>query len=198
MLLVGAILGIGLLLGWGLHGSIRNLAWARLRLWWLAPVALALQVAPIPRLSGEIGAQLPMGTLLFSYGLLLVVAVANWRVRGFGMVFLGVAMNLAVIAANRGMPVSEDALRAVGAREDVAVLRAAEPGAKHRLASDDDELVFLADVIAVRDPFRTVVSVGDVFLYAGAAVFLAAAMVGRPRRGDRDDEPPPDQTASWS
>ena len=195
MLLIVAILGIGLLLGWGLGGGLRYLADARIRAWWLAPLALALQVAPLPEAGGDLGKFLPAGALLLSFLLLMVVAIMNVRNRGFGLILLGLTLNLTVIALNRGMPVSAHALREIGHPEDIQVLAEAERGDKHHLATREDLLTFLGDVVPVRSPFDSVASPGDLFLYGGGAVYLAAAMLGRSRRG-REPEPLPEQTAT--
>ena len=182
MLLLAAVLGIGLMMGWGLGGSLRNLATVEIRLWPALPGALVLQAIPVPTFQGGIGRNLPFAVLVGSYLLLVAVLVVNWRLRGFVIVLLGVLLNLAPILANQGMPVLGEAVeRAGGSVELVPRAR----GQKHHLATEQDRLVPLADVIAVREPFETVVSVGDVLMYAGAGVFLAAAMLGRSR-----SEPP--------
>lgn len=187
-MLIGALLGIGLMLGIGLGGDPRLLAQVRIRLWWLAPIALVLQVAPIPEVEGELGALLPFAALFVSFLLLLVVVVMNFRTRGFGVMTLGLILNLMVIALNQGMPVSGQALSEIGAEDDIPVLAEAERGAKHHLATEEDLVRPLGDVIAVREPFEVVVSPGDLLLYGGAGFFLAAATLGRARR---DPEPPP-------
>lgn len=196
MLLIAAILVVGLLLGLGFGGSLRNLGQIQVRLWPAAPVALALQVIPIPQ--GESGwtRLLPMGVLLLSFVILMVVAAANRRQRGFGMILLGVALNLTVIYVNSGMPVTAEAVHRSGLEESLPDLRALEEGDKHHLASDDDELLFLADVIAVREPFGTVVSAGDLLVYMGTSMFLASVILGRPLR--RDPEPPYPSPATTS
>jgi Family of unknown function (DUF5317) len=182
VLLLAAVLGIGLMMGWGLGGALRNVATVEIRLWPALPGALALQALPVPSLPGEVGRNLPFAVLVLSYLVLLAVLAVNVRLRGFLIVLLGVLLNLAPILANRGMPVLGEAVeRAGGSVEAVPRQR----GQKHHLATEQDRLVPLADVIAVREPFGTVVSVGDLLMYAGAAVFLAAAMLGRSRR-----EPP--------
>jgi uncharacterized protein DUF5317 len=184
MLLVGAILGIGLLIGWGLGGALRNLGLVRINWWPALPAALALQGVPIPQLEGEVGRLLPFAVLLLSYAVLIAVLVVNWRLRGFLVVLAGLVLNLVPIVANQGMPVSGTAIESVGGSlEDIP----RERGEKHHLATDEDIIQPLADVIAVRDPFNTVVSVGDVLMYAGAAVFLAAAMMASPERPPRRD-----------
>ena len=184
MLLVGAILGIGLLIGWGFGGALRNLGPARINWWPALPAALVLQGVPIPQPDGEVGRLLPFAVLLLSYAVLIAVLAVNWRLRGFLVVLAGLVLNLVPIVANQGMPVSGTAIETVGGSlENIP----REHGEKHHLATDEDVILPLADVIAVRDPFNTVVSVGDVLMYAGAAVFLAAAMMASPERPPRRD-----------
>jgi hypothetical protein len=179
VLLLAAVLGMGLLMGWGLGGALRNLATVEIRLWPALPGALVLQALPVPTFQGEIGRNLPFAVLVLSYLVLLAVLVVNWRLRGFVIVLFGVLLNLAPILANRGMPVLGGAVeRAGGSVKDVP----RERGQKHHLATEQDRLLPLADIIGVREPFATVVSVGDVVMYTGAAVFLAAAMLGRSRK----------------
>src|SRR5688572_1080707 len=113
MLLIGAILGIGALLGIGLGGDPRNVAGLKLRLWWLAPVALAMQVVPVGLGEGMLK-WLPLGLLLGSYVVMGVFAIANIKLPGFWAILVGLLMNLAVIGANQGMPVSANALEEVG------------------------------------------------------------------------------------
>lgn len=183
MRLLSAVLTAALLTGYALGGRLRSLAGVRIRWWWLAPVALATQGLPVPALGGAVGRWLPVAALLLSYALLLVVAVANLRLFGFPLVVIGLAMNLLVIAANRGMPVSESALRRAGFGEDIQTLRGDE-GEKHHLASEQDVLLPLADVIGIGGPLPVVVSAGDLAAYGGAAAFLARAMLAatpRPR-----------------
>jgi hypothetical protein len=182
VLLLAAALGIGLLMGWGLGGSLRNLAFVEIRLWPVLPGALILQALPIPTFQGEFGRNLPYSVLVLSYGVLLAVLAVNWRLRGFVIILFGVLLNLAPILANRGMPVLGGAVEAAGGSIENVPL---ERGQKHHLATDRDRLLPLADIIAVREPFGTVVSVGDVLMYTGAAVFLAAAMLGRSRKEPR-------------
>jgi hypothetical protein len=178
MLLV-TFLAIGVLLGWGLGGAARNLAHVRLALWPALPVAVILQVIPLPRGSEGLAARLPFVALLVSFGLLIFVAAANWRLRGFLLILVGVVLNAIPIVINQGMPVSGAAV--VDAGGDVDDLPR-ERGGKHHLATDRDVLTFLGDVFPVRAPFREVVSLGDLLMYGGAAVFLTSAMLANPER----------------
>ena len=185
MLLLGTILLIGVLLGLGLGGDLRNLAEARVRLWYLLPLALVIQLAPIPRGDGEVGRYLPFAALLLSLVLIAVVCVVNWGVRGFPTILLGVLLNAAPIALNQGMPVSPEAVVAVGG--SLADLPT-EIGEKHHVQTAEDQLTMLADVLPIREPFKAVVSVGDLVMWWGVALFVTAAMLGREQRGA--DHPP--------
>jgi hypothetical protein len=142
----------------------------RLRPAWmpLALIGFALQVAPVP-------GTWPLVLLLASFVVLFIFAVRNVRLPGFPLVLLGVVLNGLVIGVNHGMPVSERAIVASGQEDALAGLVAA-PTAKHHLAGDDDELLFLGDVIAIPQPVGQIVSVGDVFTYAGAAWVIVAGM----------------------
>jgi hypothetical protein len=180
--LVSAFLVMGLLLGWGFGGALRNLAHVRVGLWWMYPVGLALQVVPVPTFETGTARYLPFAVLLFSYVVLISVTAINWRLRGFPLILVGLVLNLVPIALNQGMPVSGSAVRAVGGSvEEVPT----EPGGKHHLATDGDLAVFLGDVLPVRAPFREVVSAGDLVLWLGAAVFLAGAILAVPARSPR-------------
>jgi hypothetical protein len=182
VLLLGSILLIGLLIGWGFGGSLRNLAHVRVGLWFLFPAALVLQVIPVPQSESGTGQYLPFAVLEFSYLVLAVAVAANWRLRGFRLILLGLLLNIVPITVNQGMPVSGSAVVDAGGKvEDVPT----ERGGKHHLATAEDQLAFLGDVIPIREPFRMVVSVGDLVMYVGAAWFLAAAMLGVPSRAPR-------------
>jgi hypothetical protein len=197
VLLLGAILAIGLLIGWGLGGSLRNVAHVRVTLWFLFPIALILQVIPVPRGDGGTARYLPFAVLLFSYLVLVLAVMANWRLRGFPIVLVGLVLNLIPIVINQGMPVSGTAVVEAGGRvEDVPTVK----GGKHHLATSSDQATFLSDVLPIREPFRTVVSVGDIVMYVGAAWFLAAAMLAVPSRRSRTRPRPlrrPQPSTMW-
>ncbi len=87
----------------------------------------------------------------------------------------GAFSNFLVILLNGGMPVSESALRRAGVtdafRNGASRIKGAHipllPGARLR---------FLADVIPLR--FGSVVSVGDLLIWAGLILLLQQLMVG--------------------
>jgi hypothetical protein len=187
VLLLASILGIGLLFGWGFGGALRNVAHVQVRLWFLFPIALILQAVPIPQGDTGTARLFPFLALEASYVLLAMGVLANWRVRGFRLILLGLLLNAIPITLNQGMPVSGDAVRDAGG--DPATVPT-ERGQKHHLLTFEDQLEFLGDVISVRPPFRTVISVGDIAMYVGAAWFLAAAMVAEPERPRLPRAPP--------
>jgi hypothetical protein len=143
-------LALGLLGG----GRLGNVGRRSFRLWPLLPAGALLQAVDSPR------------ALALSYLVLLVFAAANLRVPGFGLLFVGLALNAAVVVANGAMPVHADVAGLSG---------------KHRLERPGDRLAFLDDRLDVR-PLGEVLSFGDVVLAVGLTV-VAAALVRRPPEG---------------
>jgi hypothetical protein len=177
LLLIGVVLvsiGLGYLAGGRLSGFERF----RLRWWFLAFAGLALQLAPVPD-------SIAAGCLIASYALLLLFAAANLRAPGVWLILIGLALNLAVIAPNGGMPVSREALVNSGQGSTLAELESGA-GTKHHLETSDDVLTPLADVIAIGSPINQVASVGDVLVYAGLIWLIVGVM-----RGARRVDPAP-------
>ena len=88
------------------------------------------------------------------------------------------------------MPVAEQALIASGQADTLDDL-INNPWPKHHLASDDDLVLFLGDVIAVPQPVGQAISVGDIFTYGGVGVVIVAGMRTPARREDEDAERAP-------
>ena len=89
---------------------------------------------------------------------------------------VGLALNLAVVVPNGGMPVSADAVRIAGGSVDRIPMAGS---AKHHLMTEEDVVRPLADVIPAPPPVGDVLSIGDLFLYAGLASFVVLVMLGR-------------------
>jgi hypothetical protein len=106
-----------------------------------------------------------------SYLALAAFAVVNLRLVGMPIVVLGLAMNMAVIGANGGMPVRSDAVLAAGIAEDVESVKSLDFGAKRHLEEPGDRLTFLGDVVPV-EPLGEVLSFGDLILSAGVGNLL--------------------------
>jgi hypothetical protein len=207
MKLLLAVVVLSLWLGYLLGGRLHHLEALRPRWWGLVLLGLAIQFVPLPE--GVAGTDLVIrnAVLALSYSLLIVFGLVNVRMPGMFLVVVGLACNMTVIVVNGGMPASAQALIDSGQEDVLASLR--DQGAdKHHLLTDDDQLTFLADVIAVPQPIGQAVSVGDILVYAGLTWLIVAAMRGwtpsarpagsGPRRGKhrrgatREPEPLPD------
>ncbi|MBS3940662.1 MAG: DUF5317 domain-containing protein [Actinobacteria bacterium] len=144
-------------------GRMRNIAAAPLHHGWLLALGVVLQVGV--DLAAARGWLTP--DVWWTYGLLatsqlFVVAwvVVNRHLPGLVLVAAGLAANALVMAANGAMPVSPEAIAALGIG-DVEV-----PPGKHILLDASTRLPWLADVIPV-PPLRSIISVGDILLAIG-------------------------------
>ncbi len=164
---------LGIALGFLRGGSLANLTRAHLHHAWLLFLALGLQLGanlPSARL-----AELAFTMLVASFAAVLGFAFANRHAVGMPFIALGAALNLIVIAANHGMPVSAEAIAAVGEDPSDVALRG-----KHFVDDGDASLRFLSDIIAWR--LRpAVVSVGDLILWGGISLLIQDLMRIRPR-----------------
>jgi hypothetical protein len=171
-ILVGA-LAAGFLAG----GSLRSFERVHMHWWGVAALGLLVQFVPVPDL--DTSSRLVAGLVVASsYGLLMAFIAVNHRVPAAILMFVGLAMNLIVVGANGGMPVTADAIRASGGHS----FQIAD--GRHHLAGDTDVLVVLGDTIPVPG-LGVVLSPGDVLLYAGVAWFVVAIMRGRFRENLR-------------
>ena len=176
-------LGAGVLAGVAVGGRLRNLARTSVRWWVLLLPGLGLVV---------LAAHLTGGTLsrtavVAGYACLIVVAAANRRLAGAGVVAVGLLLNAAVISVDSGMPVRAAALRSAGLAGP-GPISGPRPGSVHHLEHGGDHLQWLDDRVALR-PLREVVSVGDLVLAVGIADVVGHVWlgdeVGRRRAGMR-------------
>jgi hypothetical protein len=174
MLLVLIVL-IGALLVPFFGGRLSLLADARVRLGWVLPLALALQVLAInvPGVPEHLRPALQVA----SYPVALGFVAANWRLTGIPLAGLGALCNLAAILANGGtMPAAPAALASAG--------RPLHPrGYANSAAVAHPRLAFLGDVFAVprRLPLANVFSIGDLLIAIGVVVAIHALCGSRPR-----------------
>ena len=176
MELIVATLVLAVAVGYATGGRLSALADLDVRWPPVAIAGLVLQSLPMPSRT------LAFVALYLSFALLLLFAAVNVRRQAvpFVAILLGVALNFTVIAVNAGMPVTRDAVVASGQVDTLDELR--DGGwVKHHLAGPDDRLLFLGDVIGVRQ-IGQIVSIGDVVAYAGVAWLVVAGM--RRRRDD--------------
>jgi hypothetical protein len=173
MLLVPIVIGLAVCAGFIAGGSLRPFERLNVHWWGIALMGLALQAIPLPT---DVDRRVGMALLVGSYGLLVAFAWVNRRLPAVWIVMAGLVLNIIVIAVNGGMPVSADALETAGSGVQGLT---GEGTAKHHLMGPADTLRPLADVIGIPPPIGAVISIGDVLLYAGAAILVVAVMLGR-------------------
>ncbi|MDP9071400.1 MAG: DUF5317 domain-containing protein [Actinomycetota bacterium] len=180
MLIFPIALGTGVALGYLRGGRLRHLSRLNLRAPALVAAALALQLG-----AGRSPDRWRFTVILCSYAVVAAWLVVNAAGRpaplrvAAGLLAAGWVLNLAAIATNGGMPVSLHAARQVGASPGLDVSEGHLY--KHVPAGRDTTLSWLGDVIPIR-PLGSVVSAGDVVMFAGIVLVVAAAMV--PARGE--------------
>lgn len=163
-------LAIGLLTG----GSAARLGELRFRWAPLIAAGMAVQVLLFSTPVGDaIGPAAPVVYVASN----VAVLIAVWRnlaIPGLPLVLLGGISNLVAIVANRGyMPVSPDAVAAMG--------RVPREGYSNSRLVDGVVLEPLTDLFAMPTwvPMANVFSIGDVLIGVGAAIAIVAAMHGR-------------------
>ena len=175
----------GVVFGFLAGGRLANVARRPLEMIWLLVISVGLQIAAETL---DVVDRVGLAMILVSYVGLAAFAIANTRLVGMPVVLVGLMCNLVVITFNAGMPVEEDALLASHAatRDELIAL---DLGAKRHLATDDDVLRPLGDVIPVR-PSREVLSFGDLIMAFGIAdvVFRLLKPVELRRRDEEEDD----------
>jgi hypothetical protein len=174
----------GLLAGLATGGSLRSLLEIRLR--WPLVVLAALAV----RLLGILGplSRSPLAPALFSASLVALIAWTVWHrhvLRGWWLLALGLATNLAVVLANGGrMPVS----RAAAGTVSSSLIDKGVSG-QYVLTGPGTRAEWLDDWILLPGPlgrvFREVYSPGDFVVCFGLALVFFLAT--RPQRGRRTE-----------
>ncbi len=167
-LILGVVI-VAVIAGYLWGGSLREFPTVRTRWSWLALLGVAMQLV-----TG--GGALETVLLLGSFAVLLVYVAANLSAPGYALILLGLMLNVTVIAANQGMPVTREALLASGQADTLPELVSNGDGQKHFLAGDGTWLVQLGDVIAIGDPIRQAMSLGDVLVHVGIGWFIVMAM----------------------
>jgi len=170
LLTVLASLAIGLLAG----GSLRDFPAVRIRWTWLVLIGVGLQFVAVR-------GTLAFPVLMASFVALIAFVVANVRAPGFVLILVGLSLNALVIGLNQGMPVSRQALVSSGQTNTIVDLTTDTDGQKHFLADDDTELLQLGDVIAIGNPIRQAISIGDGFVHLGIGWFIVVAL-RKPKR----------------
>jgi len=148
--MLASALVLGLIAAIATGGEVKRLGTIRLRLWPVLLVALTLRVIAV----------LTFSTWAFAISLFAIVLVclANNRLPGLLLVGAGTTLNLVVVAANFGMPVSQSAL--VNANATLP-----QDGV-HIAMSSATALSWLGDILPI-PLVRGVYSVGDLISAVG-------------------------------
>ncbi len=191
MILLAALI-LGLLIGWS-TARWRRLGYRApdLRHIWLVPTALLPQLAVTywPRLldglpKAAAGVILPLSLAGF-----LVFVWMNLRVPGMPVLLVGLMLNLAVISLNGGwMPLSpETASQLPGGAPPAAALGTRVDDKSILLEPENTRLEFLADRYLLPDirGYRAAISIGDIFIAAGAFWLLAWQPSAPPSQAER-------------
>lgn len=170
------VLVVAVLASWVRGGRLHRIGHAEIRAGWVLFVGVAIQlgvdVAAGRGLLPDAGVA-GWSLLLSSQVLVVAFLLLNRRLPGVWLVAAGLALNAAVMAANRAMPVDPAAIAAIG-MEGAAV-----PPGKHTLLTAQTHLPWLADIIPV--PWlRSILSVGDLVLAAGLLPMTHALMTSPP------------------
>lgn len=186
MTLALILLIAGLAAGLARGGRLANLAQVDLSLPWLVFAGLGIQViaelwAGFVDPGFRDSAGVPI--IVVSYALLVGFVIANRRLPGVILIGAGLALNLAVILANGGMPVSLKAARAAGLDPSGAGFLAT--AVKHRMMDSQTTLWFLGDWIPI-PVVSTVVSLGDVVLGIGIFALTERLVRYRARRATKE------------
>lgn len=155
------VLIVSIIVGVARGGKLANVSEIYARGWVLLFAAFAMQLLANMLPADE--TRWAIGLILTSYVALLVTVWLNRLLPGTLIAGIGIAMNFVVIAWNRGMPVSTEAIRLAGGSGEPLL------DAKHVLLDGQSALPFLADIIPLPG---TVISLGDVILGVGIGIFI--------------------------
>lgn len=180
--MIPEIILTALFLGWVLKGRFGRLADVKLKYVWMIYVPLGLYFAALAANHANV---FPPQSFVFGLvhvvGLtaLMVMALANRRIPGATIMFVGLAANAVAIVANGGfMPASKEAIvRAFGAGELESIL--GQSMFRHAIIDAGTRLKWLCDVVAAPRPFvlvPSVYSIGDILTSIGCLIAIVAIM----------------------
>lgn len=166
-----SVIALALVVGGLAGGGLPRLADLRLRAVWILGIALALRFAAGLLREGDIGVDVPLGTLFIAaYALIFVWLWNNWRVPGLQIAAVGIGLNALALVLNGGqMPIWSAAFTAAGF---TPAALAHDPFHFLLQASSVSDFVLrggiFGDVIPIPIPvIRDVVSIGDALLSIG-------------------------------
>ena len=163
--LLAIFIAVALVAALALGGSLNDLASVSFRHPWLVFIGLLVQSAAL-FFDGRLTDAAAFSLVLASMCLIASFLLLNIRIAGMGLAAAGLLLNVLVIAVNGAMPVHEASASAAG-----MPITEQEAGVKHEVMDRSTALPWLGDAIPLR-PLRTVLSLGDVLLASGLALFV--------------------------
>lgn len=168
-------------------GSLKNLENVYIEGWYLFIIAALIQgLLSVGKkfdypLASKILSEYFIYAIVLSYTLMMIAIILNLEKSYMKLLFIGLALNLIVIAFNEGkMPVSLNGLE--GIRNGISTemtLPERDLDIKHEAVHKDTRFVYLADIILIPKPYPLpkILSIGDIFLMLGAFIFFQEEMV---------------------
>ncbi len=168
-------------------GHLRNLENVCIKGWYLFLVAALIQgLLSIGKktdiaLANKILEGYSVYIIVFTFFLMIVAVILNIKKNYMKMLFIGLVLNLIVMAGNGGkMPVFLNGIE--GIRDEISVdvqLPQGEFDIKHEAAGKNTKFIYLADIILIPKPYPLpkILSIGDIFLMLGAFQFFQEEMV---------------------
>jgi hypothetical protein len=187
---------VGFIVGYFRGGRLANLGDVRIRYWYVAFVALFIQLPIFSDAFSDNAWLVRYGTVLYiiSFIMLFFTLLSNWRLFGLPALTLGAALNFIAIIANGGhMPVVGEHIEATMGTTAAAEVSSGQVLSNVAIAGEHTRLLFLGDVIPMPSfmPFANVFSIGDILIALGTVLIIVSAMSGQ-RTGTRT--PAPTQT----
>ena len=168
---------LGVLLGLGCGGSLRELYEFRLRFEWLLLLLFVIQGVARGRLAGSAMPGAMAAWVAASVGLIAILG-ANYQTPGMLVAAAGVLLNANVVVLNGAMPL--DRRIASGAALSSLADKMAASGGFYALANPGTLLGVFADILPIPVAGNTyLLSVGDVLLLVGVAVAVSTGMNAR-------------------
>lgn len=185
MLFEGVILG--LIVGIFSRGKLKHIEQIQFKLWYLIVGAGILEFVFNIIRSREIEPfwqvidQEVFWLKVLIYSLLIIALSVNIKIPGVIFAWIGTLLNGIVILINGGrMPVSIEGVEHLIKTVNIKRLEAGKDLA-HILMTDDTKVPILADIIHIKPPYplAKTVSLGDLFLCLGVAIFMWALLKGK-------------------
>ncbi|MBB6216450.1 hypothetical protein HNQ80_002550 [Anaerosolibacter carboniphilus] len=177
MLIEGTILG--LILGKVRGGKFSSLGDVQINGWIVLILALLLQLTPIISEDFPFFAKYQSYIYATSIILTMICICMNLKKKGMWAFFIGILLNLIVIAFNGfQMPISFSALKAAGLESMINAIQSGDMMHYRALTGVAQWAKLLAKFVPIPKPYPLpkVISIGDIFITLGLILFIMGEM----------------------